>query len=344
MKHQQISDIFVLDTDKTGWPWSLDITEDIPEKLQKMPGNATWPRITIVTPSYNQGRFIEETIRSVVLQEYPNLEYIIIDGGSTDNTVEIIRKYESRITYWVSEKDRGQTHAVNKGWGMATGEILGWLNSDDFYMPGALHQVALSYQQGGRGMIYGDCQVADASSLIRPGVKCMADYSLIRLLSEYTMPQPAVFVTRDLIDEIGILDERLHYAMDFDYFLRAWMSHSANHFYYTQHILAVSREHPSTKSGTGFTKGTPVFVIENIKVLKTLAKLRSERLCQDATLKDAFAIALIRQARKLAWTGCGLQAFFCALETFLWCPNGLLKYISTRDRGRVRKELLRNRA
>jgi cellulose synthase/poly-beta-1,6-N-acetylglucosamine synthase-like glycosyltransferase len=115
--------------DKTGWPW----TEESPLLPDKMEGDCDWPKISIVTPSYNQGRFIEETIRSVLLQGYPNLEYIIIDGGSTDNSVEIINKYEPWLTYWVSEPDRGQSHGINKGFEKATCEVFGWLNSDDYF-------------------------------------------------------------------------------------------------------------------------------------------------------------------------------------------------------------------
>ena len=99
-------------------------------------------KITIVTPSYNQGRFLEQTILSVVGQQYPNLEYIIMDGGSTDNSVEIIKKYESHLAHWESEKDSGQAHALNKGFALATGTIFGWLNSDDYYLPGTLSFVA----------------------------------------------------------------------------------------------------------------------------------------------------------------------------------------------------------
>src|SRR5438309_6203079 len=122
----------------TGWPW----TEGAAPLGELMGDGSPWPRITIVTPSYNQGRFLEETIRSVLLQGYPNLEYMVIDAASTDESVEIIRKYERWLAYWVSEKDRGQTHAINKGLAKATGEIFSYLNSDDLLAPGALAAVA----------------------------------------------------------------------------------------------------------------------------------------------------------------------------------------------------------
>lgn len=261
-----------------------------------MPNGLPWPRISIITPSYNQGPFIEETIRSVLLQSYPNLEYIIMDGGSTDNTVQIIKKYESRISYWVSEKDRGQAHAVNKGWAMTNGEILSWLNSDDFYLPGALHQVAAAYGEGGRGLIYGDCQVADENGNIRPGKKCMANYSLVRLLTEYNMPQPAVFMTRDLVNDMGMLDEKMIYAMDYDFFLRAWTSKKEKLFRYIPQVVAVSREHKLTKCAGSLLKGRSAFLYENIYVLnrwwENVEKTQSGR----AMLAHAFGLALYRQA------------------------------------------------
>ncbi|BAZ87857.1 glycosyltransferase family 2 protein [Dolichospermum compactum] len=123
---------------KTGWPW----TESSPQVPDKMPDGSEWPKISIVTPNYNYGQFIEETIRSVLLQGYPNLEYIVIDGNSTDDSVEIIKKYEPWLTYWVSEKDKGQANAINKGLEKATGHILAYLNSDDMYLPSAFQDIA----------------------------------------------------------------------------------------------------------------------------------------------------------------------------------------------------------
>lgn len=126
---------------KIGWPW----TEQSEPLADKMPDGSDWPKISIVTPNYNYGNFIEETIRSVLLQGYPNLEYIIIDGGSTDNSVEIIKKYESWISYWISEKDNGQSHALNKGFAIVDSQICTYINSDDIFLPNALSKVISAY-------------------------------------------------------------------------------------------------------------------------------------------------------------------------------------------------------
>jgi glycosyltransferase involved in cell wall biosynthesis len=122
---------------KLGWPWNEE-TPPLPQSINGQP----WPRISIVTPSFNQGQFLEETIRSILLQGYPNLEYVIMDGGSTDDSVEIIRKYQEHLSFWVSEKDAGQSDAINKGFARCSGELLNWINSDDVLMLGALRAVA----------------------------------------------------------------------------------------------------------------------------------------------------------------------------------------------------------
>ena len=136
---------------KTGWPW----TEKVPQLPQSMPDGNAWPRVSIVTPSLNQGQYLEETIRSVLLQGYSNLEYIIIDGGSTDGSVEIIRKYEPWLNYWVSEPDKGQSHAINKGFRRSTGEIMAYLNGDDIYYPNTLHDVATNFLKSSKDILIG---------------------------------------------------------------------------------------------------------------------------------------------------------------------------------------------
>ena len=123
--------------------------------------------ISIVTPSYNQDRYIEETIRSVLLQDYPQIEYTIVDGGSTDNTVSIIRKYEDQLSWWVSEKDQGQTDAINKGFARAKGDILAWINSDDTYEPGVFTAAVKYFREHPNvGMIYGDCNYINESGSV----------------------------------------------------------------------------------------------------------------------------------------------------------------------------------
>jgi glycosyltransferase involved in cell wall biosynthesis len=235
---------------KAGWPWTEE-TAPLPET---MPGGAAWPRVSVVTPSYNQGQFIEQTIRSVLLQGYPNLEYIVIDGGSTDASVEVIRKYERHLAYWVSERDRGQSHAINKGFARATGEIMCWLNSDDFYLPGTLRAVAETLANGaGAYAVVGHCvQVyADGSP---PTVGVGKFEGLTRLLEfwkGYHMHQPSIFWRREVFERVGPLDERQHYIMDFDYWVRV-----ARHFEFKNldRELSCATYHEDAKTGDGFAR------------------------------------------------------------------------------------------
>lgn len=179
------------------------------------------PKITVVTPSFQQGDFIEETLVSVLSQGYPNLEYFVIDGGSTDRTVEVLRRYSSQLTHWVSEPDRGQTHALIKGFDLATGEILCWLNSDDLLEPGTLGFVGEHFQQNHETrFLYGDAVWVDRSNgYIRPK-KEHAFNRFIWLYDHNFFPQPSCFWRRELYTEVGGLDEHFQLAMDGDLFIR----------------------------------------------------------------------------------------------------------------------------
>lgn len=179
------------------------------------------PLVSIVTPSYNQAQFLEATIQSVLSQDYPHLEYIIVDGGSTDGSLEIIRNYADRLAWWVSEPDRGQTDAINKGFARARGEIFAWLNSDDTYEPGAVRAaVEFLMTHPEVGMVYGDANFIDeAGRVIGKFNARQTDYR--RLRRGYVhIPQQAAFFRASLWREVGPLDPSFYFAMDYDLWVR----------------------------------------------------------------------------------------------------------------------------
>lgn len=183
------------------------------------------PKITVITPSFNQGAFIESTIRSVIDQEYPNLEYFIFDGGSSDETVSIIKKYERFITYWQSKPDRGQAHAINQGLQMASGDILAWLNSDDLYAADALHTVASYYNRYPEtGCMVGDLGFINAKGQPLYVRKAIPFHFKTALYGGAMIPQPATFFTREALQRSGLLNETLHYLLDYEFFLRLYAS------------------------------------------------------------------------------------------------------------------------
>ncbi len=201
--------------------------------------------VSIITPSYNQGGFIEETIKSVLSQDYPEIEYIVIDGGSTDNTVEILKKYEGRIK-WVSEKDRGQSDAINKGFGMARGEIFAWLNSDDIYLSGAVSKaVEFLREHPDVKMIYGNARFCDERGKII-GEYCPPESFDYKSLAFYnSICQPSTFFKRDAFFDAGGIDLTLHHLMDHD----LWMKMAKkNKVAYIPEFLSIYRLHEESKS------------------------------------------------------------------------------------------------
>jgi len=204
------------------------------------------PLVTIVTPSYNQGQYIEETVLSVLNQDYPNIEYIVMDGGSTDQTLEILKKYEGYLT-WFSEKDKGQTDAINKGIRLTKGEILAYLNSDDTYLPGAVTRAVrhLTFENPDSPFVYGEGYNINAERTIIERYPT-EPFDFRHLAETCFISQPTTFWKRDVIETIGLFDEKLNYAMDYDYWIRI-----AKHYGtldYISDYLANSRMYQETKT------------------------------------------------------------------------------------------------
>ena len=260
-------------TGKRGWPWTTqELTmqgsnsrHDVGFQTNAGAGTRNngltgkrstpevWPKITVVTPSYNQGEFLEETIRSVLLQGYPNLEYIVIDGGSMDGSVDIIRKYENWIDYWVSESDRGQSQAINKGFSHATGQWGTWINSDDMLYPRALrtHARRFPFQ---KGTIYvGECLYVDATAdrILKRHTGAIHDLSDLLCVRDVWrndghLVQPEILFPVAAFRESDGLNERNHYSMDFELWGR--MLESGLSIVYTDISFGIQRVHEQQKT------------------------------------------------------------------------------------------------
>jgi len=204
---------------KTGWPW----TEESDPFPSFQPEGSHWPRISIVTPSFNQGHFIEETIRSVLLQNYPNLEYILIDGGSTDNTPEIIEKYKKQITYCTSEPDNGQSHAINKGFFKCTGDYVNWICSDDILCKNALNNISSFLITKEKILLLGGGFRIDQNSKVIDSINSSEIDSVDKLIDirkfwrnrNSILQQSCLFPVAS-VKEIGLLNENNHYTMDYE--------------------------------------------------------------------------------------------------------------------------------
>jgi len=209
-----------------------------------------YPRITVVTASYNQGKFIEATIKSVLDQGYPNLEYIIMDGGSTDESVDIIRRYEKHLAFWVSEKDNGAADAIAKGFSRATGTILAYLNSDDLYLPGSLAAVAQAMNDEAVDVVYGNMYWIDTQGAVIGEQRQTPFMPQAYLYGGSTLQQPATFWTRDLYVKCGQMDPSYHFAFDTDLFVRFALQGAR--FKHVNQFVASFRIHPRSKSSNEF--------------------------------------------------------------------------------------------
>jgi glycosyltransferase involved in cell wall biosynthesis len=205
------------------------------------------PLVSIITPSYNQARFLEATLRSVLEQDYPRIEYLVVDGASTDGSVEIIRRYADRLSWWVSEKDSGQSEAINKGFQRARGEIVGWLNSDDIYLPGAVSAAVEAFRSNPTaGLVYGDALAIDADGR-QFNIMHARQYTLPDLLAFKIICQPAAFMRRSVLQQVNYLNPDYHLLMD----ALLWMN-MARHapLFYVRQTWAAARYHEAAKNRT----------------------------------------------------------------------------------------------
>jgi glycosyltransferase involved in cell wall biosynthesis len=225
-------------------------------------------KISIVIPTFNQGNFIEQTIKSVITQNYPKLELIIIDGGSEDNTVDIIRKYEKYLKFWVSERDKGQAHAINKGLTKCTGDIFNWLNSDDYLEPGSLHQIAAAFADEQINMVAGKVRTfSKLSEEIIPNQKLSAK-GLMCWEPGVKFVQPGVWMRRDLLEKSGGIDEQYHYSFDWDLYIR-YLYHFPN-VKELDDLLVHFRLHGDSKTQSMYEK----FQMEQNLIIEKLSKTR----------------------------------------------------------------------
>ena len=288
---------------RTGWPWTEESRRLPSQTLEGHP----WPRISVVTPSFNQGKFIEETIRSVLLQGYPDLEYFVMDGGSTDGSVEVIKKYSPWLTFWVSERDNGQSDAINRGLAMASGKFATWINSDDLLSKHALFEHASQISFAPDTVYVGNCiyinETGKVLSAHRARIQSLEDLVRIKTVwySRGNIVQPEVLFPRQLYLTVGGLDCNNHLTMDFDLWGRFFLADAK--FRYTDIDFAMFRLQPNQKIQDGLTVARSL--VELAKKLVYRAEALSENVKQTIlTELDAFEAAYPYES----WTTTGRLA------------------------------------
>lgn len=284
-----------------GWPWESEFKQDT-----ELPEGCAWPKITIVTPSYNQGAFLEKAIRSVLMQGYPELEYIVIDGGSKDNSLEVLERYGDCLTSWTSEPDRGQSHAINKGMASSNGELLGWLNSDDYLLPGALFRLAQAFlEDRSVGAVYGQGHIVDEDGEVvyEPNMQQVTEESLYSWFSGGAeFMQPSCYFTRDAWVKCGPLSEELDFAMDLDLWIRIAKSYDYRKI---EDLLSISLKHDDAKTTSDkelarVEVGLVYALHGNIRQAKVeMEKLAVAMIKCRKQIKDIYSLPLVLRLIKL---------------------------------------------
>lgn len=236
-----------------------------------------YPKISIITPSYNQGGYIEQTIISVLEQNYPNQEYIIIDGGSTDNTVDVIKKYEKYITYWISEPDLGQSHAINKGLALAKGEVFNWVNSDDMLAPGALELVGNHFKDISLDVLCSSTKLFNKKGTIRINSFTQIDKPLFELLNVTGLNQLGMYWRLELIKQLNGVSAAFTYSMDLDLWKRYLITYGKEKVKSDPRITGLFRLHEDSKTGDDFNKNLSFFERENNAALIQYAAVAGEK-------------------------------------------------------------------
>jgi hypothetical protein len=319
-----------------GWPWNVRLG---PPSGGRSPGGTGI--VSIVTPSFNQARYLEETIRSVLAQDYHSLEYQVVDGGSTDGSQEIIRKYEPWISWWVSEKDRGQSHAINKGWERSHGRFVGWLNSDDVLLQGAIREAVEVFE-------------AHAEAAVVHGVELFVDpegeeierfgfgFDLASSLDgcNCTIAQQSAFIRRTNLEKAGLLDEDLHRAMDYDLWLRLAMTGPLVH---VPRVWSKFRQHPEAKTSTMTLRGDMLRIMEKFyaraDLPPELRRLRGRSMAWGHLFKG---LADRREGARIAPLGHALRALMSAPKVCL--RSGFFLFAQVVGGEGLRRRLSRARA
>lgn len=266
-----------------GWPW----TEESKQLSDQMSDGQSWPRLTIVTPSFNQGQFIEETIRSVLLQGYPNLEYFVLDGGSTDHSVEIIKNYSPWISYWVSEPDSGQSDVINRGLKMGSGLFATWINSDDMLEKEALFNHAMKAEFNEREVYVGLCTYVDQTGNHKftrtPRVHSLNDLLSVEKVwrSGGNIVQPEVLFPRALFFSVGGLNKENHYTMDYELWGKLLLAEIP--FRYTGIKFARARLHSQQKTADGYrqTRAMLTTAAKLVEDAPTLSKAKKVEIHEE---------------------------------------------------------------